>query len=121
MKKSRQRSNRKERETEQEAHIRRKNTAEKMAKRRSLETPHEASIRRKKDADRKDKRRKIETPQQYQQRIESYREYNSKRRNWNVGIDGNNGEIGMNISYYGTSIKNLNAVYEQYNMFMFAL
>jgi hypothetical protein len=56
MKKSRQRSNRKERETEQEAHIRRKNTAEKMAKRRSLETPCEASIRRKKEAEKMAKR-----------------------------------------------------------------
>jgi hypothetical protein len=110
MKKSRQRSNRKERETEQEAHIRRKNTAEKKAKRRSLETPHEASIRRKKDADRKNKRRKIETPQQYQQRIESYREYNSKKRNWNIGRNGNNGKSGISLEeeFKAEVIENVN-------------
>jgi hypothetical protein len=44
-----------------------------------------------------EKRRKIETPQQYQQRIESYREYNSKRKNWNIGINYNNGESGISL------------------------
>jgi hypothetical protein len=79
-------------ETPLEANTRRRSKAENKSIRKNLETLIESNIRRKKEADRMDKRK--ETPQQW---IERYQEYNAKMKNWNSGINGNNGRIGISL------------------------
>ncbi len=51
-------------ETPEQANIRKRKAAEKMAEKRKLETPEQANIRKKKDAEKKEEIRKLETPEQ---------------------------------------------------------